>query len=151
MIPLGSLAGPGNLVTAQPDTGYVDVGAAASYYKLSAVDAHGNESVFALITPSMTAGVSDGGSLGFELEGVRPNPSRGTGLHVTFALPTGGTARLELLDAGGRRVVSREVGSLGPGRHTVDLAEWHRIAPGLYWIRLSQGANRREARVAVIE
>src|SRR5439155_4042666 len=35
----GFVPGPGNLVTAQPDTGYVDVGAAASYYKLSAVDA----------------------------------------------------------------------------------------------------------------
>jgi hypothetical protein len=48
-------------------------------------------------------------------------------------------------------VLSREVGSLGEGRHTVNLAEGHKVAPGLYWVRLAQGANRRVTRVAVIE
>jgi hypothetical protein len=87
----------------------------------------------------------------FTLEGVRPNPARGNGLNVAFALPTGAIARLELLDVAGRRVVSREVGSLGAGQHTVNLAEGRKVAPGLYWVRLSQGANQRAARVAVIE
>jgi hypothetical protein len=95
--------------------------------------------------------VSDGGSLGFALEGVRPNPTRGNGLNVAFTLPTGATAALELLDVSGRRVLSREVGSLGAGRHTVNLAGGRKVAPGLYWVRLSQGANRRSTRVAVIE
>ncbi len=147
----GFVPGPGNLVTTQPDTGYADVGAAGSYYKLSAVDAHGNESVFALVTPGMTTGVNDAGSLGFALEGVRPNPTNASGLNVAFALPTGATALLELLDLSGRRVLSREVGSLGAGRHTVNLAEGRRVAPGIYWVRLAQGANRSGTRVAVIE
>jgi hypothetical protein len=85
------------------------------------------------------------------LEGVRPNPASGRGLHVAFALPSGAAARLDLLDVSGRREVSREVGSLGVGRHTVNLAEGRRVAPGLYWVRLTQGANRRTTRVAVIE
>jgi hypothetical protein len=97
------------------------------------------------------AGVNDGRSLGFALEGVRPNPTRGSGLNVVFALPTGATAQLELLDISGRRVFSREVGSLGAGRRTVNLAEGRRLAPGLYWVRLAQGANRRSTRVVVIE
>jgi hypothetical protein len=48
-------------------------------------------------------------------------------------------------------MLSREVGSLGAGRHTVNLAEGRRLTPGLYWVRLVQGANRRSTRVAVIE
>ena len=49
--------GPGNLVSAQSDTGYVDYGAStSSCYKLCAVDVHGNESRFALVTPSGAVG-----------------------------------------------------------------------------------------------
>jgi hypothetical protein len=147
----GFIPGLGNLVTTQPDTGYADVGAAGSYYKLSAVDSHGNESVFALITPGTTTDVSGGGALAFALEGVHPNPANGSRLNVAFALPTGATALLELLDTNGRRLQSREVGSLGPGRHTVDFAEGRKVAPGIYWVQLTQGANRRGTRVAVIE
>jgi hypothetical protein len=33
----------------------------------------------------------------------------------------------------------------------VNLTEGRRVAPGCYWVRLTQGANRRTARVAVIE
>jgi hypothetical protein len=102
------------------------------------------------VNASPTSG-SDVDSLGFALAGARPNPTRGRGLNVVFALPTGATARLELLDLSGRRVLLREVGSLGAGRHTVNLAEGRRLAPGLYWVRLTQGANRRSTRVVVIE
>jgi xanthine dehydrogenase molybdenum-binding subunit len=49
----------------------------------------------------------------------------------------------------GRRVVEREVGSLGPGRHVVDLAAGHTLAPGLYLVRLVQGLHVRVARVVV--
>ena len=97
-------------------------------------------------------GVNDGGSRTFALEGVRPNPTRGNGLNVAFTLPIEATAaRLELLDVSGRRVLSREVGSLGAGRHTVNLAEGRKVAPGVYWVRLTQGASWRSTRVAVIE
>ena len=146
----GFVPGPGNLVTTQSDTGYADVGAVGSYYKLSAVDVHGNESGFALITPGMTLGVTAGALLAFALEGVRPNPASGDALNVAFVLPSGAAARLDLLDVGGRLVLSREVGSLGAGRHQVKLAAGRGVAPGLYWVRLAQGANQRTARVSVI-
>jgi hypothetical protein len=89
--------------------------------------------------------------MAFALEGARPNPAIGRGIHVLFALPAAMGARLELLDANGRQVVSREVGALGAGRHTVDLADSHKVPPGLYWVRLTQGTNQRATRVAVIE
>ena len=69
---------------------------------------------------------------------------------MAFTLPTAATARLELLDVGGRRIASHEVGSLGAGRHTLDLAQSQHFAPGLYLLRLTQGANTRTTRVAVI-
>jgi hypothetical protein len=141
----------GNQIATQISTSYADVGPAGSYYKLSTVDVNGNQSGFALITPDGTTGVGGGIPVAFALEGVRPNPASGNGLNVAFALPTGAAARLELLDVGGRRVVSREVGSLGVGRHTVNLAAGHTVAPGLYWVRLAQGASRKTTRVAVIE
>jgi hypothetical protein len=55
------------------------------------------------------------------------------------------------MDVSGRRVVSREVSSLGAGRHTVNLSEARSVASGVYWVRLTQGANRQETRVAVIK
>jgi hypothetical protein len=141
----------GNRIATPISTRYADVGAAGSYYKLGAVDVNGNESSFALITPGQTTGVGGEIPVVFALEGVRPNPASGNGLHVAFALPSGAAARLELLDVSGRRVLVREVGPLGVGRHTVNLAEGRSVASGLYWVRLTQGANRRTTRVAVIE
>jgi hypothetical protein len=143
--------GPSNLIATRSDTGYVDVGPAGSYYKLSAVDVNGNESGYATLVPGGTVDVAEGAPLPFALAPMRPNPSRGDRLIVEFVLPTAAPARLELLDVSGRRVVIREVGSLGAGDHRVDLAPEHRLAPGLYLVRLTQSANVRVTRVAVLD
>jgi hypothetical protein len=142
--------GPGNLVVAQSDTGYVDAAGAPFYYKLSAVDVHGNASGFSTLLPSGTADVPADASLEFALEGVRPNPSHGERLSVAFTLPAAAPGKLELVDVSGRRVAEREVGSLGAGRHTLDLVAGRRLPPGLYLVRLTQGANTRVTRVAVL-
>ena len=83
----------------------------------------------------------DLGALAQALHHVAPNAR----LQLHVVEPVGAVV------LGGRRVVVREVGSIGAGRHTVDLAEGRRVAPGLYWVRLTQGANRRSTRVAVID
>jgi hypothetical protein len=70
---------------------------------------------------------------------------------IAFELPSDAPARLELVDIGGRRVVSRDVGGMGTGRHAVDLANGGRVAPGVYWIRLTQGAASQVSRVAVVD
>ena len=231
------IPGPGNLVVAQPDTGFYDAsGSIAFAYKLSAIDIHGNESRYAMVTaegatgalasllsaevegtvvrlrwlaaanPGLSAtvyrrtpesawtamgqvsadgtgimawndaqvrrgqnygyrlGIWDGDSetflgetwieiptLSFALEGVRPNPSRGEALTVHFSLPNDQPATLELLDVTGRRIVRRDVGSFGAGPRTLDLGEGTRLAPGLYLVRLAQGASVRVTRVAVIK
>ena len=143
--------GAGNLVAATTDTGYVDVGPAGSYYKLTAVDLNGNPSAFAILGPGQTTAVPGGVQSVFALEPVRPNPTSGRRLIASFALPVAETARLELIDVAGRRVAARDVGALGAGVHSLDLAEGARIRPGLYFMRLSQGANEQVRRVTVIE
>lgn len=50
-----------------------------------------------------------------------------------------------------RRVVAREVGSLGAGRHAMDLAVGGRVQPGLYFVRIAQGANAAVTRVVVLD
>jgi hypothetical protein len=143
--------GPLNLIATRSDTGYADPGAAGSYYKLSAVDVNGNESAVSTIGPDGTVDVPGAGAFAFALDGVRPNPTRGDRLSVAFALPVAARARLELLDVSGRLVASREVGALGAGRHTVDLATDRQLAPGLYLVRLTQGGHSGMTRVAVID
>jgi hypothetical protein len=147
----GFAPAPGNLIATPGDTGYVDVGPAGGYYKLAAVDVNGNVSGYALLTPGGTVGVANGATLTFALEGARPNPSRGGRLNVAFALPSGASARLELIDVSGRRMEVREVGALGAGRHVVELAAGRKVPAGSYLVRLTQGANRRTVRAIVIE
>jgi predicted lipoprotein with Yx(FWY)xxD motif len=88
-------------------------------------------------------------ALSFALDAVRPNPSSSGTLTVKFALASANPASLELLDVAGRRVLSREVGSLGAGRHALDLGEGLRLEPGLYLLRLTQGGDVRATRAVV--
>jgi DNA-binding beta-propeller fold protein YncE len=143
--------GPSNFVAATTDTGYVDVVPSGSYYKLSAVDVNGNEGPFALAAPSPPTGVPPRVGDVFALEPMRPNPSQGPGLKVTFSLPTDAPAVLELIDVAGRRIAVRSVGGLGAGRHQVDLASGRRLAPEVYEVRLEQNGRARVERVAVIQ
>jgi hypothetical protein len=144
------LPGPGNLIAATTDIGYVDVGPAGSYYKLSAIDRTGNEGLYALAGPGQTTAVPTEPALVFALEGVRPNPALGGRMTVHFELVTDEPALLELIDVAGRRVLERAVGALGAGRHAVDLAEGRRLPAGVYFVRLTQGKNSRVARLTVV-
>ena len=227
--------GPGNLVVATRDTGCVDAPGAV-YYKLAAVDLHGNLSRYALVSPeaptaalaslvrveagaerirltwyaagnpglaatvyrralvgdwvalaSLVAdgsgyiryedtaisegtrygyrlGIMDGGveafagetwvtaeRPAFALLGARPNPARAGAFSVAFVLADDGPAVLEVLDVGGRRLVGREVGALGPGPHALNLGADRRLPPGIYLVRLRQGGIERVVRAAVID
>jgi len=83
------------------------------------------------------------------LEGLRPNPAVGP-LDVSFSLPSALAASIELLDLAGRRVIERQVGSLGPGRHLMRLDPGVPIAPGIYWLRLRQGSQQFLTRAVVM-
>ena len=46
--------------------------------------------------------------------------------------------------------VERAVGSLGPGRHTLDLSNGRAVAPGIYFLRLTQGGLGAVGRLPVV-
>ena len=88
-------------------------------------------------------------ALRFALHGLQPNPSRGEA-YASFTLPARAGGELELLDVGGRRVLAREIGTLGPGRHVVRLDERAPVPPGLYLLRLRWSDRVATARAIVM-
>lgn len=78
-------------------------------------------------------------------------PVHGGALVVDISLPGVGPARLEMLDVMGRRIASRDLGSLGAGRHAIDLGTERRFAPGVYLLRLTQAGESKVARVTVLD
>jgi hypothetical protein len=82
------------------------------------------------------------------LEPPRPNPSQGE-FSVGFTLSDNSPAKLELFDLAGRRMDSREVGTLGAGRHSARFGDGTRLAPGLYFVKLERGGVVGSSRLVV--
>jgi hypothetical protein len=80
------------------------------------------------------------------LEGSTQNPARGA-LQIAFTLADDSPAMLDVFAVNGRRVASRDVGSMGVGPHQLDLSG-EGMRPGVYWIRLTQ-AGRTISKKAV--
>ncbi len=146
--------GPGNLVASPPDTGFTDAAGAPYYYKLSAVDTHGNESGFALLTPSGVLDVPGGGlPARVAFATPWPNPARESA-RFALAMPRDARVSLGIFDPSGRRLHELVSGSLPAGEHTRvwDLRDdaGHRVAPGLYFATLDVDGARITRRFAVV-
>ena len=152
----GFVPGPGNLVAAPADTGCVDAGAPLyAWYKLAAVDVHGNESPVATLGPAGVAGAPDGDVPAVtRLERAVPNPFNPS-TTLAFSLREAGRARLAIYDAGGRLVRVLADGELPAGRHEV---RWdgrgqrgERVATGVYLCRLEAGAYRATQGITLLQ
>jgi hypothetical protein len=145
--------GPGNRIASPPDTGYADAAGAPYFYKLSAVDSHGNESGFALLQPSGTTDVVGGDVEALAFAAPWPNPARAFAT-LRFALPRAAEVRLAVYDAGGREVRVLADGTRGAGAHVVswDLAgeRGESVPSGLYFVRFSAEGRTLVRRVAVM-
>lgn len=142
---------PGNRIASLSDTGYADVGAAGSYYKLSAIDAHGNESPFALLSPGGIVDVVSAALPGMvSLAPASPNPAHGP-LVVRFALPRAMPAQLAIFDPAGRLVRSLASGEQAAGEHAIPwdgrAGSGAQAASGLYFVRLVAGGRMLTMRV----
>ena len=84
------------------------------------------------------------------LYGPSTNPISARALSVSFSLASASPARITLYDVSGRRVLSREVGSLGAGYHELRLDSDRRIGPGVYLLQLSQSGRTFEKRSVVL-
>jgi hypothetical protein len=86
--------------------------------------------------------------MAFTLRAAPPNPAS-EGVFVSLALPDAAPATLELLDVAGRRLAERQVE--GAGEHPrVNVSEGVALVPGIYLVRLTQGARSLTTRVTVV-
>lgn len=85
--------------------------------------------------------------LALALGDVRPNPVVDQ-LQITYALATRGAARLALVDAAGRRVLEQAIAG-APGVHQIRIDRARLPAPGLYFLRLEQGAASASKKIVV--
>ncbi|MEK7269345.1 MAG: T9SS type A sorting domain-containing protein [Planctomycetota bacterium] len=85
----------------------------------------------------------------FAIRRIHPNPATAGGI-VRLALSESAPASLEMFDIAGRRVWSREVGTLGPGEHNLILADGARLPAGVYLVRLTQGKHVATARAVFL-
>lgn len=143
----GFTPGPGNLVAATGETHHQDAAGAPRYYKLAAVDVHGNLSGYALLLPDGTLDAPPPTQLPREiaLAPVRPNPARGP-VAFRLALPAATRARLVVFDAQGREVRQVVDRAFEPGVHEIvwDAADESRrpVRPGVYLARLEARDER---------
>lgn len=93
---------------------------------------------------------SVGSGAAFALNRVSPNPVVDR-FSVSFSLPSAAPARLELIDLAGRRVFSKDVGSLGAGSHHLEIDGAHSFAPGMYFLRLAQSGQMLSSRVVIAQ
>ena len=81
---------------------------------------------------------------------LRATSTRGRGpLQFAVSLPSGGPARLDLLDVSGRRVSDVDLGGLGEGEHNVSM-DARGASSGIYWARLTQAGKMISVKVAVV-
>jgi len=100
-------------------------------------------------TIGTTAGVGDG-TAAFALRGIAPVPTRGA-FTVSFSLPSGKPGTLSVFDISGRQVATRDLGTLGAGRHTLTFGQRETLRPGMYVVRLSQAGRVQTARAIVVK
>jgi hypothetical protein len=144
---------PGNLISAQPDTGFGDVGSAGSWYKLSAIDTHGNESPYARLGPNGTLDAPGAPVASLFLAPPTPSPTS-AGTAFRFGLPRDGEVTLTLFDQQGRRVRELARGMMPAGEHRVmwdGRDEAGRSVPsGLYFAKLNHDGRSLVTRLIEI-
>ncbi len=144
----------GHLVVAKPDTGYTHVAGQLLYYKVAAVDRHGNEGPHALTLPTSLIGVEPPGiPERLALYAPAPHPLRGRSV-IRFDLPEATGVALRMYDVAGRAVrVLVDGRELPAGRH-----EWRWSAgeggwlrPDVYFLRLETRLGTLARKVVVVE
>ncbi len=80
---------------------------------------------------------------------VWPNPATGP-FGISIASPSAEPARLEMFDVRGRRVLSRELGSLGTGARRVEIGNAKNYPSGVYYLRLMQSGRSTSSRLVLV-
>ena len=139
--------GAGNLLTESEDAEHFDdtwTWNAGYYYKLSAVDMHGNESGFALLSPGAVTGDDPIATpTATYLAQNFPNPFNPI-TNIGFGIKESGHVSIRIYDAAGRLVTTLVDESRPAGRYTTEwngmASDGHRASSGVYFCRLSTKA-----------
>jgi hypothetical protein len=90
------------------------------------------------------------GSTGVSLHGPSSNPARGM-VELAFTLrPGGGTGTIQVVDAAGRERWRALVDPMAGGAQTIRVPAAAAWAPGVYFVRMVQGAQERRVRFALV-
>lgn len=145
--------GPSTFVVAKADTGYVDTVSGSHFYKLCAVDLHGNLSSFAVLAPQFASGVSGQLPAAAVLSQNAPNPFNPR-TAIRFELRAAGATRLSIYDVAGRIVRTLVNESLSAGTHEVIWdgldASGRAMGSGSYLARLESGGTVQTVRMALV-
>ena len=138
-----------NLIDSEADTTLTDLqGGMSDFYKITAVDLHGNEGPAAPATPALATAVAANAALSFALRGATPNPSHSGGFTISFALPSADPASLEVFDLAGRRMWGEAVNGRA-GTQTTAVGGSAALPAGVYLVQLTQGGRSATTRVVV--
>jgi len=144
--------GPASFFIAASDTDYVGPTDRSYVYKVTAVDIHGNESLWAVVAPWQT-GIETPLPVRFTMSSPTPNPARDIAT-IRWSLPESGLVRLYLYDLEGRRVKVLEEGPTQAGDHVRPIPlrddSGRTLASGLYFLRLDWNGETRVQRIAVV-
>jgi len=144
-----SASGPANFTVTAPDT----FPTGTNNLTLTVTSQNGGVCARCVVTVNVIGVPSSvppaSGSLA--LAGAWPNPaSVARGVSVAFSLAGTGPARIDLIDLAGRRVLSSEVGGMGPGSHVLSWSrEVSRLAAGMYILRLTEGGRSLTSKVVL--
>jgi hypothetical protein len=143
----GFVPGPGNRVATPLAPEYFDGGwrwSSGYYYKISAIDVHGNESGFALLTPDGVTGTdTPKAPVATYLAQNYPNPFNPM-TRIAFGLSAPGHVSLRIYDVAGRLVRMLADGSR-PAANYAEVwdgkdASGRTVASGIYFCRLDAGS-----------
>ena len=149
----GFVPGPATLIATTAATQYGDLAGVPCYYKLCAVDIHGNVSPYAGLLPTGAAEVPGGVPAELALSAPAPNPLR-TSTTLRLSLPRATEVSLAVYDQQGRRVRSLLAGAQPAGEHAVTWDgrdEGGRLAPsGIYFVRAVAEGRTFTHRIAAL-
>ena len=151
------LIGPQNLIAEPTDPGWFDdewTWSGTYFYKVAAVDVHGNLSPVALLRPADVTGVETPKAP--EVTYLRqnfPNPFNPT-TRITFGLAAPGNVSLRIYDAAGRLVRVLAEGARPAGNYT-ELWDGRdsggrAVASGIYFYRLTAGPFSETRKMALL-
>jgi hypothetical protein len=154
----GFVVGPGTLVGTTPVAELFDPGWTSTdgyYYKVAAVDRHGNAGPYALLEPELVTGTGSGDApMASYLRQNHPNPFRATTV-IRFGLESPADVHLRIYDVAGRLVRVLDSGGVMPaGHHEVS---WEgrndggrAVATGIYFCRLQAGDFTQTRRMVIV-